>query len=266
MKINPLAKPVVRRCMKTYLLGVLVSALLMPVVAIAQSEQSDRYEVEGGILGTRNMEIHGYHQGNATDDWGSTGPTVRFEYWSVRKSAWSYGVVAQPLYARYSDTLKNDLNYNHEIYKKGDHGTLGYQFHSVRGTANYPVLGSEEDNKYLRVGGSLIARYADVNFKTDGASFHDTNFIVFPLLNFESEVALDTNYSFFTRGDFLPSLGGNVFLDGLFDVLFGVRTHLQGGSALDIGVRLFFGGYDPDKEDDYANKIFFNAAVVRYSW
>ena len=240
--------------------------LLSPVVAFAQSERLVRLEVEGGILGTRNMEIHGYQQDNATDDWKSYEPTARFEYWSVKKANWNYGVVVQPLYTQYSDTLKSDLNYNGEVYKKGDHGTLGYQFHSVRGTANYPVFGSEDDSNYLRLGGSLIARYADVNFKTDGESFHDTNFIAFPLFNVESEVRLNDQYSFLNRSDFFPSIDGNVFLDGLFDLLFAIRRHIDSGSALDVGVRLFFGGYNPDKVDDYANRIFFNAAVIRYAW
>jgi hypothetical protein len=61
-------------------------ALTAPMMALAQSERSGRYEVEAGILSTRNMEIHGYEQGNATSDWKSTEPTARFEYWSVRKN------------------------------------------------------------------------------------------------------------------------------------------------------------------------------------
>jgi hypothetical protein len=64
----------------------------------------------------------------------------------------------------------------------------------------------------------------------------------------------------------LPAIDGNVFLDGLFDVLFAMRKHMEDGSTWDAGIRLFFGGYDPKQVDDYANKIFFNAAVVRYSW
>ncbi|NDC39299.1 MAG: hypothetical protein EBZ48_14850 [Proteobacteria bacterium] len=247
--------------------GVVLSlALLTPLIAFGEDERVGRFEVEGGALGTRNMEIHGYEQESATKDWDSYDPTVRVEYWWVKSAGWNYGVIAQPLYAHYSDTLKNDLNYDGEIYKKGDHGTLGYQFHSVRGTANYPVLGSMAEHNYLRVGGSLIARYADVHFKTDHASFHDINFIGFPLFNLESELRLNDDYSFFTRGDFLPSIDGNIFLDGLFDLLFAVRAHTDSRASLDLGIRLFFGGYDPNKVDDYANRIFFNGVVLRYSW
>jgi hypothetical protein len=244
--------------MRTYLFYLAIISLSAPLSAFAQSEREVRYEVEGGVLGTRSMEIHGYEQGNATADWGSTDPTARLEYWSVKRNHWNYGVVAQPLYAHYSDTVASDLNYNGEVYHKGDHGTLDYQFHSVRGTANYTLLGRDEEHRYLRGGGSLIARYAEVNFKTDSGSFHDTNFIAFPLLNIESEFALYDGYTFFTRGD--------VFLDGLFDVLFALRRYVDKDSSVDVGVRLFFGGYNPNKADDYANRIFFNGAVVRYSW
>jgi hypothetical protein len=252
--------------MRKLIFFVLAIALSAPVIALAQSERSVRYEIEGGILGTRNMEIHGYEQGNTTKDWKSVEPTARFEYWSVKKDHWNYGVVAQPLYSHYSDTLTSDLNYNGEVYHKGEHGTLDYQFHSVRGTANYTLLGRDEEHRYVRGGGSLIARYAEVNFKTESASFHDTNFIAFPLLNLESEFPISRDYVFFTRGDFLPSIDGNVFLDGLFDVLFALRRYTGDDSSVDVGIRLFFGGYDPNKPDDYANKIFFNGAVVRYCW
>jgi MoaA/NifB/PqqE/SkfB family radical SAM enzyme len=45
-----------------------------------------------------------------------------------------------------------------------------------------------------------------------------------------------------------------------------VRKKLNSGNDFDVGFRLFFGGYDPKKQDDYANKIFFNSLVVRYSF
>jgi hypothetical protein len=143
-----------------YLFCIASAALTAPMMVLAQSERSGRYEVEGGVLSTRNMEIHGYNQESATEDWKSTEPTARFEYWSVRKNHWNYGVVAQPLYAHYSDTLTSDLNSDGEVYYKGEHGTLDYQFHSLRGTANYTLLGRDEEHRYLRGGGSVIARYA----------------------------------------------------------------------------------------------------------
>lgn len=87
-----------------------------------------------------------------------------------------------------------------------------------------------------------------------------------PLANAEWNVALNAKHSVFGRVDFLPSPNGNVFLDGLFDVLFAFKTNLDQRKSVDAGVRLFFGGYDPNKPDDFANRVFFIAAVARYSW
>ena len=44
------------------------------------------------------------------------------------------------------------------------------------------------------------------------------------------------------------------------------RRELTAGKHLDMGIRSFFGGYDPDRRDDYANLIFFNSAVARFAW
>jgi hypothetical protein len=43
--------------MRKLIFFVLAIALSAPVIALAQSERSVRYEIEGGILGTRNMEF-----------------------------------------------------------------------------------------------------------------------------------------------------------------------------------------------------------------
>ena len=51
------------------------------------------WEVEAGVLQTRDMEIYGYHQGNATEGWEDTFPTARLEYWSTKKESWNYGVI-----------------------------------------------------------------------------------------------------------------------------------------------------------------------------
>jgi hypothetical protein len=53
-------------------------------------------------------------------------------------------------------------------------------------------------------------------------------------------------------------------LDGLFDIYFGVRRKTGETSQVDAGIRLFFGGYDPRRPGDFANRIFFNSLVLRY--
>ncbi len=222
------------------------------------------FEVEGGVLQTNNMEIYGYQQESATKGWKSNEPTVRLEFWK-RSNKWNFGTVFQPLYSSYSGKLSSDLNYNDKIYSKGDNGTLKYQFHTIRQTANYPVLNFVSGG-YLRLGASLVARYAQLDFTTNTNSFHSKNFIVLPLLNYELSIPISSRYSFFSRADFLPSPTDNLFLDGLYDCLFALKYKLNNGRSIDGGIRLFFGGYDPKTPNDYANKIFFNAFVLRYNF
>ena len=232
----------------------------------ASAERESRYEVEAGVFSTRTMDLHGFRQSNATKDWNSIDPAVRLEAWSVKPDGWNFGGVLQPIYLRYSDRLSSDWTAKGKDFRKGDDADLTYQFHSLRGTANYPVLLSPDRESYLRLGVSGILRYADIRFRSAGQTHHGTNLIGFPLLNVEGKVPINKNYSLFTRSDLLPSPTGDVFLDGLFDVFAGVRKTLTLGSTLDVGVRLFFGGYDPDRKDDYGNRIFLHGLVVRYGW
>ncbi|NCX63073.1 MAG: hypothetical protein EBW84_10185 [Betaproteobacteria bacterium] len=118
----------------------------------------------------------------------------------------------------------------------------------------------------IRAGGSAVVRYAKVGLSASRQSFSDTNFLVVPLINLEASKPIGSGYSVFARSDFLPGIGGHVFLDGLYDVYFGARKKMGSANDLDVGVRLFFGGYDPKKTDEYANRIFFNALVVRYTF
>jgi len=232
----------------------------------AYAQRESRYEVEAGILSTRTMDLHGFRQSNATKDWDSVDPAVRLEAWSVKPDGWNFGGVFQPIYLRYSDRLSSDWTAKGKDFRKGDAADLTYQFHSLRGTANYPVLLSLDRESYLRLGVTGILRYADIRFRSAGQTHRGTNLIGFPLLNVEGRVPINKSYSLVTRSDLLPSPTGDVFLDGLFDVFAGVRRTLTRGSTLDVGVRLFFGGYDPDRKDDYGNRIFLQGLVVRYGW
>ena len=248
----------------TNLVTRLSALLLLPLIAHAQ-ERNGNLEIEAGIVSTQNMEIRGFSQGNATQDWSASAPTVRVEYWTEKENEWKYGLILQPLSIKYKDVLKNDLNTKGRVYKSGDSATLNYQFPTLRLSANKPVI-KAEDGGYIRVGGTALVRYAKVELEGSGQSLIDTNLIVFPTFNIEASKPLGKSYSFFTRSDFLPGIDGNVFLDGLYDVYFGIRKKTADHNDVDVGIRLFFGGYDPKKVDEYANKIFFNSLVVRYSF
>lgn len=238
-------------------------------IGIAQAsfadQRTNRFELEAGVVSTQNMEIRGFNQGNATADWQKTGLAYRLEYWSEKAGGWNYGVVAQPLSLSYSDVIKNRLDAKGRVFSVGSPSTLLYEFPTVRFSANRPLLTNDEGD-YLRGGGSAILRFARVKLSSGVTGFSDTNLILIPVFNLEAKKSLGAGWSLFTRSDFLPGVDGNLLLDGLFDVFLGVRKKVDPSANIDIGVRTFFGGYDPKKADDYANRIFFNSVVVRYSW
>jgi len=222
------------------------------------------FEIEAGVFATQKMEFKGYEQGNATENWKSIAPTLRLEYWNRKSQSWNYGISIQPIYFKYSDTIRNNLNYDGKVFYKGEKASLIYQFHNITTTANYPIIKRNENN-YLRLGGTLIFRYADFHFRAETNSFNSINFIIFPLINTELKVKLKNKLFFFSRADFLPSPTKRILSDGLFNVLFAVRHQFTTKQSLDIGTRLFFGGDDEMKQDDYANRIFFLGAVIKYS-
>jgi hypothetical protein len=149
----------------------------------------DRFEVEGGIVSTRNMEIHGYNQANATDGWSKSAPNYRLEYWRVNENDWNYGLVYQQLSLQYKDTIKSNLNYKGQVFISGDSGTLDYKFPTLRFTGNKPVY-KGADGSYIRAGGSAIVRYAGVALSAGGKSFSDTNLILVPVINIEASKPL----------------------------------------------------------------------------
>lgn len=238
--------------------------LLLGLATGAQaSEYTGRLEVEAGLISTRGMKISGFEQGDATRGWGQTAATLRLEYWLVKEGDWNYGVVLQPLSVSYADTLKADFSAKGQTFNAGDAATMDYQFHTIRFSANKAFFGESKEGS-LRLGGSLLARYAEVTFRGSGQGFTTNDFMVLPVFNLEATRRLGENLEFVTRSDFLPGHRGNVLLDGLFDVYFGLRRKAGATSQVDAGIRLFFGGYDPRKPGDFANRIFFNSLVLRY--
>jgi len=243
-----------------------LSFLILIASKSMASERYSQFEVEGGITDTQNFAIHGFNQADATKGWKKSVPDVRLEYWSKKEGDWNYGLVVQPLSVNYSDVLKSNLTYKTTTYQLGTPAKVDFQFPNLRFTANYVVSGKESTGDYIRAGGSAIVRYVDVRLSTSANSFSDKNFLVLPIVNIEASKQINSKYSLFTRSDFIPSINGNVFLDGLYDVYFGVKNKLDNGDSVDAGVRLFFGGYDPKKAGDLATRIFYNSFVVRYNW
>jgi hypothetical protein len=244
----------------------IICLLFTSFTFLKAQERNNEFQFEAGVLYTQNMVMHGFNQANATKGWSKESPDVRFEYWSKKDNSWNYGLIFQPLSVNYSGVLSSNLNYKGIVYKAGDAGHLKYQFPTLRFSSNYPIFSSNSGKEFLRFGASIVVRYADINLSTNTNSFNTTNLLALPLINLEANKTLSNDYSLFTRADFLPSIDGSTFLDGLFDIFIGIKKIMNPKSNIDIGLRMFFGGYNPRKADDFANRIFYNAFVVRYSW
>lgn len=228
-------------------------------------ERAGRWEWEAGVLSTDNMELRGFGQGNATSGWTKASPALRMEYWSVKDGDWNYGIVFQPIIVGYNGTFKSDFSAKGVSFLAGQAGSLDYQFSTLKFSANKPVY-QGTDGSSLRVGASAVARYAEVRMSNGAQSFRETNLILLPVLNIDAFRPLKDGYGVFLRADILPGVNGDFFLDGLYDVCFGVRRHLSERRRLDFGIRMIFGGYDPERPGDFANRIRLNALVLRYSY
>lgn len=225
------------------------------------TKKTTSFQVEAGALFTRNFEISGYGQSNATSGWKGTSPDIRLEYWMGLDRQWKQGFVFQPLDVQYKGKLTSDLTTKGQNFTSGSDAKLRYMFPLFRWTKNRRILSGGGDE--LRFGGTVLVRYADVNFASGDGGFHDRNLIIFPLLNLEGKKHISQSLSVFSRLDFLPSPTAGLFLDGLFDGLLAIRKEHSDGTSYDFGIRLFLGGYDPKTPGDYANRINYSALVLR---
>ena len=255
-------------------MSVSISAILMSTLCLCAAPTQGTVQtqptkiptslsVEVGSLFTRNFELSGFGQPSATRGWSGQAPDFRIEYWRGGGTQWKRGWTFQPLDITYRDKLTADFTAKGNTFTSGSDANLRYMFPSVRWTANKRVLTGNNGTDELRFGGSVIVRYADVNFNVSGAGFHDRNLIFFPLLNVEGEKKLGKSMSVFTRVDALPSPTGGLFIDGILDGLVALRKQDANGASTDIGLRIFMGGYDPKKAGDYANRINYSALVIR---
>lgn len=221
------------------------------------SEHQWAFVGETGALFAPRMDIHGYNQSNATAGWSTVSPTLRAEAWLTRPDALNLGITAQPILLNFRDTIANPLTYRGRNFVAGEPGKLRYNFSSLRLTANYDVWAGEATE--LRLGASIIARYAGVELSSPSARFNRTNFLVVPLLNIEFSQRLDERFSLVARADLFPAARNA----GLYDIFAGLRYRLEGGRAIEFGSRTFFGGYLPARVNDFGNRIVFQGVVGR---
>jgi len=224
------------------------------------------FQIEGGLLQTSLFDVQGFGQNNATEGWESLDPTVRLEFWSKNPEGWNFGTALQPLYVRYKGVFQSQLNAEGKTFNAGQEGKIDFQFHSVRESFNYPLIGNDLAPFYLRGGISLIGRYAQIDIQGSGNAYRGTNFIVLPLINLETKIQLSEQLALMFAGDFVPGIKGDLLTNSLYDLLFSVKYFTAQRDSFDMGVRLFFGGYDPEKADFFANRIFQAAYVLRFNF
>jgi hypothetical protein len=239
----------------------LLAALLpgVPPAAAASwydlSEHRWSFVAEGGARFATSLDFSGAHQANATSGWGGTAFQYRGEAWLTKPGGLNLGIVLQPFDQSFNGTLSSNLDSRGQHFTAGQPGHLNFQFPSGRITANYPVWARGETE--LRLGLSLIARYTEVTLKSDQARLVRTNTLALPLPNLEARTGLGGGFSAVLRADAIP------YSVGLYDVFYGVRRELGGQRAVELGGRLFGGGYQPNKSNDINSKVLFNGVVLR---
>ncbi|MEQ1881494.1 MAG: hypothetical protein ABL878_11040 [Burkholderiales bacterium] len=88
-----------------------------------------------------------------------------------------------PFYLKTNQRLSNDLVSQDRTFRKDDQVDVEYQFHNVRGTPSYRLHYDEVAT--IRLGGSLILRYAEINFSDQSQTARSSGLIAFPLVHWE---------------------------------------------------------------------------------
>lgn len=255
-----------KKIIVTYLVRIIICAPALYIstdhVALAdEAIGNSKFIVEGGAFVLNSFSLSSYGNTNATDDWKlGPKPTVRFEWFTNKNSGWNYGVVAVPIFATFSDNLTSDLNVKGTNFSAGSEAKVTYQFHNLRFTSNYSFFSS--GNSFLRIGGSIIARYLNFKVQSQGKSATNVNFIAFPILNIDGQIGLSSNTAIHLRLDTFPTANG---VDGLYDFMVGYKMD-RVDSYIEVALRAFWGGYSPDEASENNNRIAFIGPTLRYGF
>ncbi len=242
------------------------SAFLVPLLAalparagwIDLSQHTWSFVAEAGPQFTPVLNISGANQSNATANWGGVGVDGRLEAWLTRPDKLNLGVVIQPVFETFKGNLTSNAMVKGQRFLQGAPASLDFQFPSVRVTANYPVWSN--GTAELRLGGSIILRYAAETLTSGKSRAVFTNTLALPMINAEATARLGGPWSAVFRADLLPSWNAT----GLYDAFLGVRYAVgEAGRAVEFGSRTFYGGFEPNDTSFLNNKVLFQSVVVR---
>lgn len=221
------------------------------------SEHRWSFVAEAGARFPTSIDTSGPNQPNATKDWTGPGAQYRAEAWLTKPGGLNLGLVLAPFDQTFRGTLSANVNTKGQSLVAGQPGTLNFQFPSGRLTANYPVWSRGETE--LRLGGSLIVRYAEQTLKSDQGRIKNVNTLGLPLLNIDARTGLGGGLSAVVRADLLPAGSGT----GIYDVFYGLRRPVDERRAVELGGRLFAGGFFPNDPKYLNSRVVFNGVVLR---
>jgi hypothetical protein len=238
----------------------LLGLIATPASAASWYDLSDHrwsFVAEGGARFASGIDVSSANQPNATKDWGGTAAQYRAEAWLTKPGALNLGLVLQPFDQTFRGTLSSTVTAKGQTLLAGQPGTYNVQFPNIRLTGNYPVWSRGESE--LRLGVTLIARYAEETLKSDQGRIKVVNTLALPLLNIEGRLGLGGGFAAVTRADLLPAENGT----GIYDVFYGIRRGLDDRRAIELGGRFFYGGYFPNEINRLNGRIAFNGVVAR---
>ena len=248
--------------MRTSLVASLCLALLVTPPARAEglfdfSEHRASFVLEGGARIGSSLDTSGPNQPNATQGWTGTSFQYRAEAWLTRPGALNLGLVLAPFDQSFRGTLSANVDTKGQHLLAGQPGSLNFQFPSGRVTANYPVWARGETE--LRLGGSVILRYAEQTLRSGQGRIKNVNTLALPLLNIEARTGLGDGFAAVLRADLLPAGNGT----GIYDAFYGIRRPLDDRRAIEVGGRLFAGGFFPNDPKYLNSRVLFNGVVLR---
>lgn len=212
---------------------------------------------EGGVLTSQKIEVSSGTSGNATSGWNpSAVPTVRAEYWMNNPDSFDFGLTLSPLIFNVSDKLTDDITVSGVTLPKGTFTGFNFQFHNLRLSGNYPLLGWDGGKSNLRLGVTGLFNYARFTFTSQNSKAIENDFLFVPILRVDLTQDIGSDRAFVIHGDFLPL---STALDsGFFDFFIGLRFE-----RFEPGLRFFWGGFRGKNSPQTSNATFFSSMTIR---
>jgi hypothetical protein len=203
----------------------------------------NRFEFEGASVWTRRNIIQSPVDLGTRfrlDDLGS-GPNAAFrlQYERELMPGHELRAVVAPLVIEERGAFDSAVTFEGETFAAGESIRSKYQFTTYRATYRYSVY--DEEEVFLKIGGTVLVRDAQVELESDRRRGLTSNVGVVPLLHLSSGVAVSPDLTILLEGDALAAPQGRAV-----DFWFGARFNLTENLDVGAGYRFLEGGADND--------------------